>query len=52
MLVIRDNDVALAVVVRYQQYLAMQNQLEQALELFIRSEPKDWMRVQDASAAG
>lgn len=31
MLVIRDNDVALAVVVRYEQYLAMQNQLEQAL---------------------
>ena len=31
MLVIQDNDTALAVVVRYEQYLAMQNQLEQAL---------------------
>src|SRR5437870_323380 len=31
MLVIQDNDTALAVVVRYEQYLAMQNKLEQAL---------------------
>lgn len=31
MLVIQDNDIALAVVVKYEQYLAMQNQLEQAL---------------------
>ena len=31
MLVIQDNDTALAVVVRYEQYLALQNQLEQAL---------------------
>jgi|ERR1035438_2110110 hypothetical protein len=31
MLVVQDNDTALAVVIRYEQYLAMQNQLEQAL---------------------
>lgn len=31
MLVIQDNDTALAVVVRYEQYLVMQNQLEEAL---------------------
>ncbi len=31
MLVVRENDTALAVVVRYEQYLAMQNQLEEAL---------------------
>ena len=31
MLVVQDNDMALAVVIRYEQYLAMQNQLEQAL---------------------
>lgn len=31
MLVIQDDGTALAVVVRYEQYLAMQNQLEQAL---------------------
>jgi hypothetical protein len=31
MLVIQDNDQALAVLVRYEQYLIMQNQLEEAL---------------------
>jgi hypothetical protein len=31
MLVVQDNETALAVVIRYEQYLAMQNQLEQAL---------------------
>ena len=31
MLVVRENDTALAVVMRYEQYLAMQNQLEKAL---------------------
>lgn len=31
MLVVQDNDTALAVVIRYEQYLAMQNQLEEAL---------------------
>lgn len=31
MLVVQDNDTALAVVIRYEQYLAMQNQLEDAL---------------------
>ena len=31
MLVVQDNDTALAVVIKYEQYLAMQNQLEQAL---------------------
>lgn len=31
MLVIQDNDTALAVVVKYEQYLKMQNQLEHAL---------------------
>jgi len=31
MLVVRENDTALAVVLRYEQYLAMQNQLEEAL---------------------
>jgi predicted transcriptional regulator len=31
MLVIQDNDTALAVVVQYERYLAMQDQLEQAL---------------------
>ena len=31
MLVVRENDTALAVVLRYEQYLAMQNQLENAL---------------------
>jgi hypothetical protein len=32
MLVVRENDTALAVVIRYEQYLAMQDQLEQALK--------------------
>jgi hypothetical protein len=31
MLVVRENDMALAVVLRYEQYLKMQDQLEQAL---------------------
>ena len=31
MLVVRENDTALAVVIRYEQYLKMQNQLEEAL---------------------
>ena len=31
MLVVQDNETALAVVIRYEQYLKMQNQLEQAL---------------------
>jgi hypothetical protein len=31
MLVVRENDTALAVVLRYEQYLEMQNQLEEAL---------------------
>ncbi len=31
MLVVRENDTALAVVMRYEQYLNMQNQLEEAL---------------------
>jgi hypothetical protein len=31
MLVVRENDTALAVVLRYEQYLDIQNQLEQAL---------------------
>ena len=31
MLVVQDNDTALAVVIRYEQYLKMQNQLEEAL---------------------
>jgi hypothetical protein len=31
MLVVRENDTALAVVIRYEQYLKMQNQLEDAL---------------------
>jgi hypothetical protein len=31
MLVVRENDTALAVVLRYEQYLTMQNQLEEAL---------------------
>src|SRR5258708_15030173 len=40
MLVVQDNDTALAVVVKYEQYLAMQNQLEQALRTIQMFEAK------------
>ena len=51
MLVIQDNDQALAVVVRYEQYLIMQNQLEAALKMIqaFKSRALD-QGLKDASA--
>jgi predicted transcriptional regulator len=51
MLVIQDNDTALAVVVQYERYLAMQDQLEQALRTIQAHGLKEVERgLQDAAA--
>jgi len=52
MLVVRENDTALAVVIRYEQYLEIQNQLEQALRTIQAYRSEGLMQGLHDSATG